>query len=595
MTELRVALLSSCTSELLQRPLLTALEARSLRASVWTGGFGQYRQEVIVPGSALYAQNPSVILLYVDGADVFQELIANPFRFSFEARREIALQAAAEVALLAETLRERLPEATLVLNTTSIDPLSAVTGLEYNTGYGLQDAVHTYNEELAKLPQRLATVVVVDIASLTAAMGYQNWWDARLWYLARCRWSRQAMLALAERYATAISSRLGRMRKCLVVDLDNTLWGGIAGEDGINGLSLGDEGAGRAYADFQQELLNLSRKGILLAICSKNNPEDALAVIRNHPGMRLREDNFAAMRINWQNKAANIRDMAEELNIGLDSFVFIDDNPAERALVREMVPEVLVPDWPADPGDYRAVLLELGACHFYKLSITAEDRSRGAMYQAQAQRRNLERSAESLEAYYVSLEMRAKIGAADEFTIPRIAQLTQKTNQFNLTTRRYTAAEVSAFRQDANHAVWWMELSDRFGSNGIVGVLILRREQNTVWHIDTFLLSCRVMGRTAEDAFLATVAQQVGATALIGEFRPTAKNAPVGELYPRLGFRRIRQGEQGELWRLDLAATPLESPSWFAIELVSNRDSAGPLAGLRLESESKQGATAWTR
>jgi FkbH-like protein len=420
-------------------------------------------------------------------------------------------------------------------------------------------------------------VAVVDVASLAAAIGFQNWHDPRMWYLTRSRWSRTALHALAERYTAAICCSVGRIRKCIVVDLDNTLWGGVVGEEGIEGLKLGEDGIGRSYVEFQIELLNLHSKGTLLAICSKNNAEDALEVFRSHPAMRLREENFAAIRINWEDKASNLRALAEELNIGLDSFVFLDDNAAERSLIRQTLPEVLVPDLPADPSGYRTLLLELAARHFYRIGITAEDWRSGEAYQAQAERRKLEASATSLAEYYRTLGMRARIGRADAFTIPRIAQLTQKTNQFNLTTRRYSEAEIWSASQNPDCAVWWLELTDQFGPNGLVGVLILRRQQQGTLGIDTFLLSCRVMGRTAEDAFLAAIAREMGASGLIGEYRPTAKNAVVCDLYPRLGFRLLRQEAGAELWEWKLAEASLMVPAWFEIELASSALVSAPV------------------
>jgi FkbH-like protein len=307
---------------------------------------------------------------------------------------------------------------------------------------------------------------------------------------------------------------------------------------------------------------------VLLAICSKNNPEDALGIIRRHPAMRLREEHFAAIRINWEDKAANLRALAEELNIGVDGLVFLDDNPAERAWVRQSVPEVLVPDWPPDPAEYKTALLELSGRYFCALTITDEDRKRGVAYQAQAERQKLEASASTLEEFYRTLQMRARMGLADAFSIPRIAQLTQKTNQFNLTTRRYTEAEIATVSRDGSCSVWWLDLSDRFGPSGIVGVLILRRQSPENWLIDTFLLSCRVMSRTVENAFLAVVARELGASKLIGEFRPTAKNVPVRDLYARLGFRSLPQSEDGEFWELNLDHTSLKPPPWFEIDVV---------------------------
>ena len=568
MTNLKVALLSSCTIELLERPFSAALERRGFSPAFWTGGFGQYRQDILDARSPLYGFAPDIVALYLDGEDQFQELLANPFAMDAKARLEFASNRAAEIQSLVDTLAERLPRATILLNSASAPPLSALTGLEYNSEFGVQDAIGEYNRRLGSIARAGNNAIVVDTAALEAALGSSRWRDARMWYLARLRFSRQALESLADAYTAAICGRLGRIRKCIAVDLDNTLWGGIIGEDGFDGIRLGEDGIGRAFVEFQDELLNLYRKGILLAICSKNNPQDALDVIRRHPGMRLREEHFAAVRINWEDKASNLRALAEELNIGLDSFVFIDDNPVERTWVSQSAPEVLVPDWPTEPADYKRTLLSLAAQQFFKPSITAEDRKRGEAYKAQAARRTLESSGASVEDFYRALEMRARIGRADSFTIPRIAQLTQKTNQFNLTTRRYTEPDVRAASADASTEVFWLELNDRFGPSGIVGVLILKSRESGEWLIDTFLLSCRVMGRTVENAFLASVVQEVGATRLVGEFRPTAKNTPVRDLYERLGFAHVRDDGEAKIWALDDAGARLDVPEWFDVSFV---------------------------
>jgi len=569
---LRIALLANCTIELLQRPLANALNERGFEADFWVGGFGQYRQAILDPDSALYDFAPDIVLLYLDGEDLFPEVLENPFDLDTDRRQQLARSRIDELEALTTHLGKRLPQATLLLNTVTIPPLNTLVGLEYNSDYSVRDVISGYNTGLARLAHRSPSVVVVDVESLVAWLGFARWRDPRLWYLARMRWSREAIQALAERYAATIAGRLGQMRKCLVLDLDNILWGGIVGEEGVAGIKLGEEGIGLAYVEFQMELLNLYRKGILLAICSKNNPADALEVLRSHPAMRLREEHFAAMRINWEDKATNLRAIAEELNIGLDSLVFVDDNPVERAWVREALPEVYVPEWPDDPSDFKTALLELEVSHFHKLAITEEDRRRGELYRAQAQRRKLQATATSLEDFYRSLEMRATIGVADSFTIPRIAQLTQKTNQFNLTTRRYTEAEITDLANSPESLVYWLELTDRFGSNGIVGVLILRALTKETWLVDTFLLSCRVMGRTVENAFLGfacDVLRAKGAKKLIGEYRPTAKNAPVADLYPRLGFRLVEQRQDSQLWELDLERQQVEIPEWFEIVLVS--------------------------
>jgi len=573
----RLALLSSCTIELLRAPLAASLSRSGVRADFWVGGFRQYRQAILAPESPLYEFTPHVVLMYLDGDDLFPEVTENPFALDVARRQQLVHSRLEEMAVLIAQLRERLPQATLVLNTVTLPPLNTLLGLEYNSAYGVRDVISGYNAGLERLAQTDSSIVVVDVESLVAWLGFSRWRDPRLWYLARVRWSGEAAQALAARYAATIASRMGRMRKCLVVDLDNTLWGGVVGEEELAGLQLGEEGIGRAYVEFQLELLNLYRKGILLAVCSKNDPADALAVIRSHPAMRLREEHFAAVRINWEDKATNLRAIAEVLNIGLESLVFVDDSPVERAWVRQALPEVYVPEWPGDPSDFRTALLELEATHFYKVTMTREDGDRGQLYRAQAQRRALGSVATSLEDFYRSLEMRITIGPADSLTIPRIAQLIQKTNQFNVTSRRYTEAEVSALATNPEYLVYRLELTDRFGSNGIVGVLILHHQTGGTWQVDTFLLSCRVMGLAVEDAFLGFACQALdrhGARKLMGEYRPTAKNTPVAELYPRLGFEFVENRGEHRLWALDLTCQRVGVPDWFQVAFVGEKGNA---------------------
>ena len=353
-----------------------------------------------------------------------------------------------------------------------------------------------------------------------------------------------------------------------MLDLDNTLWGGVIGEDGKAGIQLGHEGIGLAFVDVQRELLNLRQKGILLAICSKNNPEDAYEVIRNHPAMVLREEHFAAAEINWNDKAENIREIARRLNIGVDSLVFIDDSPVERQRVRSTFPEVAVPEWPLDPCESKRALGRIASEYFLKFNISEDDRRRGDMYHAQVERERLAGDAGNLEDFYRSLQMKITIGRADHETIPRVTELTQKTNQFNLTTRRYTEPEIASISADGECRVYWLKLEDRFGPNGIVGVLILRRECRKQWSIDTFLLSCRVIGRTVEEAFLGWTLRELkglGATEIMGEYIPTAKNVIAANLYDKLGFTLIDTNDKRTMWTIDLEQRSITVPAWFEI------------------------------
>jgi FkbH-like protein len=567
--EIRVAVLAASNLDLLASPLRQEIMEKRLAASVWSAGFNQYRQAVIDPASRLYADEADAVILFLDALDLFGELLEDPLTATPEAGHEAAERMAGEVEALVGTMASRLPRATVYLNTAVLDGVGSLYGLEYNSPHSLRAVVSGYNAALGSLAQENPSVIVVDVESLAANIGLERWFDRRLWHLGRIRYSREAIGVLARTYAAAIAARYGLTRKCLVLDLDNTLWGGLIGEDGTEGIQLGHEGVGLAFVEFQRELRSLSRRGILLALCSKNDPKDALSAIRDHPAMILNEEDFAAQRINWADKAENLCEIAKELNIGLDSLVFLDDNPVERARVRAALPAVAVPEWPQDPSEYRNALLRVVREEFLRFHVTDEDRGRAEMYRAQSQRRPIATAAGGdLESFYRSLEMKVTIGRADARTIPRIAQLTQKTNQFNLTTRRYTQAEIARFAEHPGMRVYWLDLADRFGPNGIVGVIILSETRAGRWAINTFLMSCRIIGLTVEQAFMNFVAAELaadGAVALTGEYLPTAKNAIVADLYDRLGFVR----QHGQQWALDLAQAPTAIPHWFELHAIS--------------------------
>jgi FkbH-like protein len=354
---------------------------------------------------------------------------------------------------------------------------------------------------------------------------------------------------LADLVAGHLAARHGVQRKKVAaVDLDDTLWGGIVGEAGTGGIEVGGEGPGLAFLEFQRELLRLHRSGVVLVMCTKNNQDDALAGF-DHPAMLLRREHFAAERINWQDKAANLRELADELNVGIDSFVFLDDNPREREWVRQALPEVVVPELPADPAE-RPAFLAAGPW-FQTLAVTEEDRRRTESYRAQGERRRAASGARSFEDYLASLEQRVTVQPATEATIARAAQLIGKTNQFNLTTRRHAPGDVERMAADDATEVLTVAVADRFGDSGITGVVIVRHEGDAAL-VDTFLLSCRVLGRRVEDAVLSVVARHArerGAARLVGTFVPSDRNAQVATFYPDRGFAPT--GEEGA-WALAL-------------------------------------------
>ena len=351
----------------------------------------------------------------------------------------------------------------------------------------------------------------------------------------------------------------------MAVDLDNTLWGGVIGEDGMNGIRLGAEYPGAAFQELQRALLDLSRRGILLAVCSKNNPADAMEALSGHPGMVLQPRDFAAMRINWNDKAQNLREIAAELNIGLDTIAFLDDNPVERQQVREQAPEAIVIHLPEDPMGYAQAVRDCP--WFERLTLSEEDLRRGELLRGAARaRRNWKRSVTSKEDFYRSLEQVAEIAPVNPQTLARVSQLTQKTNQFNLTTRRYTEQQIAEMAASPAWRVWTLRVKDRYADNGLVGVAIAELD-GEVCEIDSFLMSCRVIGRTVETAFLAHLAadaRQQGATVLQGWFLPTKKNAPAREFYRDHGFEAAERTEEGVLWRLDLHEKEIRTPEWIS-------------------------------
>jgi FkbH-like protein len=359
-----------------------------------------------------------------------------------------------------------------------------------------------------------------------------------------------------------------KIAKALVVDLDNTLWGGVIGADGMAGIQLGPEYPGAAYQEMQRALLDLHHRGILLAVCSKNNHDDAMEAIERHPGMLLKSSHFAAIRINWADKAQNLREIAAELKIGVDALAFLDDNPIECQLVRAELPDVFVIDMPREPMELaRAVRV----CPvFERLSISAEDQQRGAYYQSQREREQAEQSISSREDFYRSLQQEAEISPLTTATLARVAQLTNKTNQFNLTTRRYNEQQITAMVANPGWNCFSIRVKDRFGDNGLVGVAIMHT-QDAICEIDTFLLSCRVIGRTVETAFLSFLAhraQAQGARQVQGWFLPTGKNAPARDFYSSHGFTVVKRNGEATLWRLDLSHEVPQCPQWVGLHIV---------------------------
>ncbi|MQA28697.1 MAG: HAD-IIIC family phosphatase [Luteitalea sp.] len=558
----RVALLSSYTIDLLQPYLEVELARHRLGARLYVAPFNTAPQELLDPDSGCARHTPDVVFVAQRLEDVCPSL-ANEFLSLAPAQVESLIVAVVnQTVSRLEAFRSRSGAAIVVHSFTL--PAHPLLGIAEIGATGSQTAaIRDLNGRLGQALKDLPGAHLLDCDRAAATVGYRSWYDDKLWHLARAPLSAAALTELARVQAAFVQAILGRQARCLVLDLDGTLWGGVVGEVGMPGIQLGDRFPGTAYQEFQHLLLALHGRGVLLAINSKNNPEDVAPVFEAHPHTVLRWEHFAARRINWCDKPQNMREIAAELNIGLDALAFFDDNPAERALMRQALPEVRTLEVPQDPIGYAQTLSR--SRMFDRLNISDEDRRRGSMYQAQQARRVLQTSTTSLESFLESLEMRAEIEAASPKTLPRVLDLVQKTNQFNLTTRRHTASDLARMAGDPEWGVYALRLGDRFGDQGIVGVAIVRL-QATAAQLDTLLLSCRVIGRNVETAFLAFLAgwaRSRGALTFEGTFIPTAKNAPASDFFSRHAFSRVRSETDAVGWRLSLDADTVRGPAYI--------------------------------
>jgi FkbH-like protein len=383
------------------------------------------------------------------------------------------------------------------------------------------------------------------------------------------------MAAVAERYVGFALAALGKATKCIVLDLDNTLWGGVLGEDGPSGIALGPQWPGSEFVDFQRELLDLQRQGILLALCSKNNEAEALALLRSHPSMLIREAQLAAYRINWEDKASNIRSLARELNIGLDHMLLLDDSPHERAWVRDQIPELRVPDLPADPSMYANWVGSIPS--LILLQQTAEDSQRTQQYQESRTREAYRGTVGSIEDFLRGLGLKVDIALVDDESMGRVVQLLAKTNQFNLTTRRHDEPTIRRQVASGTWRVYTMRVSDRFGDFGLTGVAILER-QDGARHVESFLMSCRVIGKSVETALLARLADDAraaGASVLTAEFIDSGRNQVAATFLANHGFA----AESASRWVRPLDVTGPEWPEWISSTVVSSMEAATDVRG----------------
>jgi FkbH-like protein len=530
--EIRVAFLGGATTQELGSWLDLFVGQHGIRAVGHHGDFGRYFEELTMDAARLEEFAPQVVFLNLGARDLTSTLSPTATAGDLEQAVAASMERVRQVCDAIDRLG-----ALAIVPTIVPPPLHAMGNLSAAIPGGISLYAAHLNIKLAELAQERSRVRLLDAQAVLSSCA-EAWYSAERWFRYKIWRSGEAEMRMASSLASIIAAMFGRSRKVLVLDLDNTLWGGVIGDDGVDRLVIGRETPmGEAFTAFQEYCRALQRRGVLLAVCSKN--DDAIARSGfEHPDSVLKLTDFAAFRANWEPKSDNLLSIAAELNLGIDSFVFIDDNPAERHLVSQQLPAVAVPDVGNDPAEYCRIIEE--GRYFEPVSISNEDVQRAAMYAANSVRNSAEAAFANYDEYLQSLAMVAEIDAFQPVYIERIAQLINKTNQFNLTTRRYTLAEVQELAQRPNQITLYGRLADRFGDNGLVSVII-GRAVDRILYVDLWLMSCRVLKRGFEQAMfdaLVDRARQLGCTELVGTYIPTDKNGMVAGHYASFGFTR---------------------------------------------------------
>ena len=529
MAKKRVALLSNVTVDLIAGKL------RRKYDFYIPEGFDTWVQETINPAAGLYSEQFDAVIVLLDGTE------ARSWKTVDEGIERVGLWKQALTALVSSISTIPIFVSTIDFRENRIRSLS-----ERSIKYEMENDWYQYVQGLVESKNN---VYLFDLADTIAEVGRKQFYSNKMWYMSSMPYSRDGLNAVSNEIDRILGAAFTTRKKIIALDLDNTLWGGVIGEDGVDGIELSDHKEGQRYYDFQRQLLEMKNRGIVLGIVSKNNEEDAEAAIRDHPSMLLRDDEFVSRKINWENKALNLKAMEGELNLTEGGFIFVDDNPVERETVKGECPDMLVPDFPEDTTELLSFAEDIWFDYCRPLRVLGEDLKKTQMYQNEAKRKLEMESSLNLDDYIAKLEMVADIHRMRDTELERVVQLINKTNQFNVTTKRYTQAEVEEIAADPNNAIYVVYSSDKYGDSGLISVIILIGSEVDV-RIDTFLMSCRVMGRKLEDVILNELAAKYQRK-MIGEFIPTAKNAPVRELFDRLGFSPVSDDNGHKVYELD--------------------------------------------
>lgn len=542
--DINVSILGNCSTQFLALTLKGYSALEGLSFSVFDTDYNQIEAQLLDDNSELFSHDPDYIVLWLATDKLYEEYLDLPFvQREFFAETHLT-----KIKSYWNMIEKRSKAKIIQFNFTELD--DKVLGhfsCKIHSSFIFQ--IRKLNYLLQEAMAEDANVYPVDLLSIQMALGQRQFYDAPLYYTSKMTVSTAALPYLAKAVTDVIKAQLGKIKKCVILDLDNTLWGGVIGDDGMDKIEIGELGRGHAFTDFQRWLKRLKECGIILAVCSKNNEDIAKEPFEKHEEMILHLSDIALFVANWNDKATNIRMIQQALNIGMDSIVFLDDNPFERNLVRQAIPEIEVPELPEDPALY---LGYLQSCNYFETaSFTGSGSDRTKLYQSEFERLKLQMTFESIDDYLQSLEMVGQAKAFEESKYPRIAQLTQRSNQFNLRTVRYTDAEIERIAADPEYITLYYTLRDRFGDHGLVSVVIMKKVSLDELFIDTWLMSCRVLKRGMEEFIVnkfVKVAAQKGFKTIIGEYIPTAKNAMVKDIYSSMGFAEVGK----ELYRLDV-------------------------------------------
>ncbi|MDQ2877782.1 MAG: HAD-IIIC family phosphatase [Pseudomonadota bacterium] len=548
----RLGIVSNATTEFIT-PAIAGTGARyGLDIECITTGFGQFMQAALDPDSAINRAKCDAIVLALDSRAFTLDTVPGDAAAATAAIERALGSIDAMVAVLGRSCP------TLIVQTAPPPPETLLGNFDALLPGSPLSQVSALNRGL--LERCDASVKLLDVATMAAQAGLADWHDAGAWNLAKQPFGHGLIPFYADSLCRLIAALRGKSRKALVLDLDNTLWAGVIGDDGMDGINMAQgDATGEAHLALQRYALALRERGVVLAVCSKNTDSVARQVFREHPDMLLREEHIAVFQANWDDKASNLRAIAGSLNIGLDALVFVDDNPAERELVRQRLPLVAVPELPADAARYARTIAAAG--YFEMTGFSDEDRHRADFYAQNARRVERQASIGNIDDYLISLDMKIHFGPFDEQRRARIAQLINKSNQFNLTTRRYTEGEVAAMIGAPGLFTLRIRLEDSFGDNGMISTVICRAV-GADWEIDTWLMSCRVLGRKVECAvldILVRAARRHKAARLIGRYIPTERNVIVADHYAKLGFAFEKREDDGtEVWTLALDKAPAD-------------------------------------